>query len=114
MMRIRIPILSWVELALPIVGDLLPRNIGGGIERGMGDREGYRTDRVGDSIGDPDPDPQDPHVFGPRGSGSISQRHGSGSESFPFLLKVLFGLKDCLQNKILTKNFRKNLPPQSH
>ena len=34
------------------------------------------------SVGDPDPDPQDPHVFGPPGSGSISQRCGSGS--FPF------------------------------
>jgi hypothetical protein len=33
------------------------------------------------SVGDPDsePDPQDPHVFGPPGSGSISQRYGSGS-----------------------------------
>jgi hypothetical protein len=30
---------------------------------------------------DPDlnPDPPDPHVFGPPGSGSISQRYGSGS-----------------------------------
>jgi|LakMenE01Jun11ns_1017448.scaffolds.fasta_scaffold8607414_1 hypothetical protein len=27
----------------------------------------------------PDPDPLDPHVFGPPGSGSISQRYGSGS-----------------------------------
>jgi hypothetical protein len=26
------------------------------------------------SVGDPDPNPQDPHVFGPFGSGSISQR----------------------------------------
>jgi hypothetical protein len=42
-----------------------------------------------------DPDPQDPHVFGPPGSGSISQRYGSGSGSgtFPFLIKVLSGLK---------------------
>jgi hypothetical protein len=31
------------------------------------------------SVGEPDPDPQDPHVFGPpeSGSGSISQRCGS-------------------------------------
>ncbi len=38
-----------------------------------------------------DPDPQDPHVFGPPGSGSISQRYGSRSVSvsFPFLMKVL-------------------------
>jgi hypothetical protein len=36
------------------------------------------------SVGDPDP-----HVFGPSGYGSISQRYGSGSgsssRSFPFL-----------------------------
>jgi hypothetical protein len=40
-----------------------------------------------------DPDPQDPHVFGPPGSGSISQRYGSGSGSFPFLIAVLSRLK---------------------
>ncbi len=45
-------------------------------------------------------DPQDSHIFGPPVSGSISQRYGSGSESFPFLIKLLSGLKDCLQNKI--------------
>ncbi len=39
---------------------------------------------VGDP--DPEPDPHDPHIFGPAGSGSISQRYGSGS--FPFLIKV--------------------------
>jgi hypothetical protein len=27
-----------------------------------------------------DPDPPDPRVFGPSGSGSISQRYGSGSD----------------------------------
>jgi hypothetical protein len=44
------------------------------------------------SVGDPEPDPEpDPHVSGPSGSGSISQRYGSGS--FPFLIKVLSGLK---------------------
>ncbi len=53
-----------------------------------------------------DPDPEDPHVFGPPGSGSFSQSYGSGS--FPFLIKVLSGLKDCLQNKILTKILGKN------
>jgi hypothetical protein len=39
---------------------------------------------VADSVGDPDPepDPQDPHAFGPPGSGSMSQRYGSGSLSF--------------------------------
>jgi hypothetical protein len=35
-----------------------------------------------DSNPDPNPDPPDPHVFGPHGSGSISQRYGSGSGSF--------------------------------
>jgi hypothetical protein len=29
-----------------------------------------------------DPDPSDPYVFGPPGSGSMSQRHKSGSISF--------------------------------
>ncbi len=52
------------------------------------------------SVGDPHP-----HVFGPPGSGSISQRYGSGS--FPFLIKVLSGLIDFLQNKIVTQNFSK-------
>ncbi len=33
----------------------------------------------------------DPHVFGPPGSGSISQSYGPGS--FPFLIDVLNGLK---------------------
>jgi hypothetical protein len=31
---------------------------------------------IGSVVADPDPNP-DPHVFGPPGSGSISQRHGS-------------------------------------
>ncbi len=32
------------------------------------------------SVADPDPNPDpDPHVFGPPGSGFISQRYGSGS-----------------------------------
>jgi hypothetical protein len=36
------------------------------------------------SVPDLDPDPPDPHVFGPSGfgSGSITQRYGSGSGSF--------------------------------
>ncbi len=38
------------------------------------------------SVGDPepDPDPQDLHVFWPPGSRSISPRYASGSVSFPF------------------------------
>jgi hypothetical protein len=40
---------------------------------------------IATSVRDPDSDPQDPHVFGTPGSGSINQRYGSGSgsESFP-------------------------------
>ena len=34
------------------------------------------------SVAVPDPNPPDPHVFGPPGSGSISQRYGSGSGFF--------------------------------
>ncbi len=35
----------------------------------------------------------DPDVFGPHGSGSVGQGYGSGSRPFPFLTKVLSGLK---------------------
>ncbi len=45
------------------------------------------------SVGDPDPE-QDPNVYGPPGSESgISQRYGSRSGSFPFLINVLSRLK---------------------
>jgi hypothetical protein len=42
------------------------------------------------SVADPDPNP-DPYVFGPPGyrSGSISQRHGSGSGSFYHQTKIV-------------------------
>ncbi len=40
------------------------------------------------SVGDPDTKP-DPHVFGHPGTGSISQRYGSASGSFPFSLKCV-------------------------
>jgi hypothetical protein len=42
----------------------------------------FASGSVADS--DPNPDPPDPHVFGPpgSGSGSISQRYESGSGSF--------------------------------
>ncbi len=33
------------------------------------------------------PDPPDPHVFGPPGSGSISQRCGSGFFHYPYIIK---------------------------
>ncbi len=42
----------------------------------QGNRHGSGT--LLDSVADPDPDP---HVFGPHGSGYISQRYGSGSDS---------------------------------
>jgi hypothetical protein len=56
-------------------------------------------------VRDPDPDSQDPHLFGPPGSGSrsISQRYGSRSGSFPFLIDVLSGLKECLQKRLYHK-----------
>jgi hypothetical protein len=46
------------------------------------------------SVPDPEPD-RDPRVLGPPGSGSISERYGSGSGygSLPFLINVLNGLK---------------------
>jgi hypothetical protein len=36
-----------------------------------------------------DPNPSDPYVFGPFGSGSISQRYGSGSGSFYHQSKIV-------------------------
>jgi hypothetical protein len=50
-----------------------------------------RPSYAGTSVGD-----QDPHVFGPP---------GSGSGSFPFLINVLSGLIKYLQNIILAQNF---------
>ncbi len=43
------------------------------------------------SVADPDPgpDPSDPYVFGPPGSGAISQRYGSGSGYFNHQAKVV-------------------------
>ncbi len=41
------------------------------------------------SVPEPHPDPPDPHVFGPPGSGSISQRYGSGSGSFYQQAKII-------------------------
>jgi hypothetical protein len=60
---------------------------------------------VRSSVGDPDP-----HVFGPSGSRSISQRYGSGSGSgsYPFLINVLSGRKLGLKNKIFSHNCSKN------
>jgi hypothetical protein len=36
-----------------------------------------------------DPDPSDPYVFGPPGSGSARQRYGSGSGSFYHQAKIV-------------------------
>ncbi len=40
------------------------------------------------SVANPDPNP-DPYVFGPPGSGSISQRHGSEFGSFYLQAKIV-------------------------
>jgi hypothetical protein len=42
---------------------------------------------VSGSVGYSNPDPQDPHGFGP--SGSFSQRYGSGSGPSLFFIKIL-------------------------
>ncbi len=70
-----------------------PRHTKGKIVRTLaGLRRSYKTNEnvraAKSSVGDLDPDP---HVFGPPGSASISQRCGSGS--FNFLINVLCGLK---------------------
>jgi hypothetical protein len=56
---------------------------------------------VKSSVGDPDPDPQDSHVFGPpgSGSGSICLKYGSGSFLFLKRLKLM-----CLQVSYKKKN----------
>jgi hypothetical protein len=41
------------------------------------------------SVPGPNPDPPDPHVFGPSGSVSTSQRYGSGSGSFYHHAKII-------------------------
>ncbi len=51
--------------------------------------------RKKNSVSDPNPDPPDPHVFGPSGSGSTCQRYEIGSGSFYYqakLVKTSFGL----------------------
>jgi hypothetical protein len=49
----------------------------------------YMFKCVTTSVPDPNPDPPDPHVFGPPDSGSISQRYGSGSGSFYDQTKIV-------------------------
>jgi hypothetical protein len=53
------------------------------------------------SVEDLDPDPQDPHDFCPPGSG-----YGSGSGSFPFLIRVLSGKYNLTQNFCQKFNFK--------
>ncbi len=52
---------------------------------------GFCKRRVHTSVPDPYPnqDPLDPHVFQPPGSGSTSQRYGSGSGSFYHQAKLV-------------------------
>ncbi len=47
------------------------------------------------------------HVFGP--PVSISQEVWIRIRIVPFIIKMMSRLKDCLQHKILTQNFCKNL-----
>jgi hypothetical protein len=79
-------------------GVKLPTGYYFGMSATTGDLSGELVLRiVFSSVGDSDPQ-DSPHVFGPPGSGSISQRYGSGSRSLPFNIKMLSGLKDFLQN----------------
>ncbi len=73
----------------------------------------FKLDPDPNSVPKPSVQDLDPYVFGPGGSasGSVSQKHefgfgsGYGSGSFPFLIKVLSGLKYWFQNKMLVQNF---------
>ncbi len=62
---------------------------------GLSYRPPRQAHRLAESIpgflksGVADPDPPDPHVFGPSGSGSTSQRYGSGSGSFDHHAKIV-------------------------
>jgi hypothetical protein len=44
----------------------------------------------------PDPDPPDQHVFGPLGSGSITQKYGSGSGSGSLVLSNKIVMKTLI------------------
>ena len=57
------------------------------------------------SVGDPDS--QDPHVFGPPGSGSICQRYGSGSGSGSFYQQAKIVRKTLILRYFLTFIFEK-------
>jgi hypothetical protein len=55
----------------------------------------------------PDTDPPDPHVFGPPGSGSVSQRYGSESGSFYDQAKIVRHLFVFLSFKMMYKYLKK-------
>jgi hypothetical protein len=65
-----------------------------------------------------DPDPSDPFDFGPPGSGSISQRHGSRSESFhhqaKIVRKTLIPTALLLLFDFLSLKNDVNVPPKSN
>ncbi len=54
------------------------------------------------SAADPDPDP---HVFGPPGSGSISQRYGSGSGSESFYHHAKIVRKTLIPTTVFCDSF---------
>jgi hypothetical protein len=54
-------------------------------------------------------DPQDPHVLGLPYPDPLVRGTDSDPDPSLFLIKVLGGLKDCLQNKILTQNVSRKL-----
>ncbi len=61
------------------------------------------------SVADPNPDPSHPYVFGPPGSGSISQRFGSGSRSWCHQAKI--GRKNLIHTILwLLEDFKKPHP----
>jgi hypothetical protein len=77
---------AWISYLIMTTGDQAQIN---SAEKALIYRSLRRLVKAFNSVGDPDP--QDPHVFRPPGSGSISERYGF--KSFPFLIKVLSGLK---------------------
>ncbi len=52
------------------------------MEESLTDFEGWKVSVFKAIINVWDPDPQDPHVVGPQGSGSSSQRYGTDSSIF--------------------------------
>jgi hypothetical protein len=76
------------------VGEAGEGSGGGQVDAGGSQAPARRGGEVSHSLGDsdPKPDPQDPNVFGPPGSGSISQRYESAPKcqgSSQILLRFL-------------------------